>query len=167
MENDIPLKTSPPQSKTAYSVIDLRQVKALSKLGLSDAEMADFFGVTVRSWREWRASYPEFEIALDSWREDANAKVERKLFERAVGHTVEEEILAYDKEIGDFARTKTLKYYPPDVKAQQYWLNNHAPEKYKNKQEVEMTGDFAQRLIDARRRLRNEAARGEDFDFLK
>jgi hypothetical protein len=68
---------------------NLEQAKKLAALGLTEAEMADFFGVSSKTFTRWKLSNAEFCRALKAGKEIADARVERRLYERAVGYSVE------------------------------------------------------------------------------
>src|SRR5262245_10773776 len=69
----------------------LEQAKKLAALGATDVEMADFFGVSLKTLTRWKVSRPEFCLALKTAKEVADERVERRLWERAVGYSVETE----------------------------------------------------------------------------
>ena len=81
----------------------------------------------------------EFGKALQVGKKAADAKVERKLFERCVGYTYteEEKILEYntDGSVKPVKVRTVKKEVPPDVMAQMYWLNNRSRK----------TGEWSQR----------------------
>src|SRR5262245_36178188 len=68
---------------------NLEQTAKLAALGLTDTEMADFFGVSTKTFARWKLSKPEFCRALKAGKEIADARVEQRLYERAVGYSVE------------------------------------------------------------------------------
>jgi hypothetical protein len=56
-------------------------------LGATDDDMARFFDVDVRSIHRWKLDHPEFAQALREGKEEADAKVARRLYERATGYS--------------------------------------------------------------------------------
>ncbi|MDR8011858.1 terminase, partial [Escherichia coli] len=54
--------------------------------------------------------------------------------------------------------TPLEKYYPPDTTAAIFWLKNRQKDKWRDKQEVEHTGEvnLIQRIQEARKRARGE-----------
>ena len=77
--------------------------------------------------------------ALTAGKDQADAKVERKLYERAVGYryTEKETVLEMDADGNRKPlKVKTVeKVSPPDVLAQMYWLNNRKSSYYKRNPE--------------------------------
>ena len=59
---------------------------SLAIKGATDAEIADAFGVSVRTLNRWKKDHDSFYEALISGKNQADAKVERKLYERAIGY---------------------------------------------------------------------------------
>lgn len=112
---------------------------SLAIKGATDVEIADAFGISVRTLNRWKKDHESFAQALTSGKDQADAKVERKLYERAIGYryTEKESVIEMDangnrKPI----KVKTVeKECPPDVLAQMYWLNNRKGNYYKRNPE--------------------------------
>ena len=112
---------------------------SLAIKGATDIEIAEAFGISVRTLHRWKKDHLSFLEAISSGKDQADAKVERKLFERAVGYkyTEKETVL----ELDDNGNRKPLKVRtiekecPPDVLAQMYWLNNRKTAYYKRNPE--------------------------------
>jgi len=86
----------------------------------------------------WKSTHPEFIRALRAGREQADAKVARALFRRAVGWgTLEEEVVSRKVKLPDGSetiQTVTVPYrkrYPPDVGAIALWLKNRHPSRWR------------------------------------
>ena len=58
---------------------------SLSLKGATDEEMAEAFGISVRTLHRWKKQYPELKEAIDHGKSVADAKVKRSLYERAIG----------------------------------------------------------------------------------
>lgn len=73
---------------------------SLAIKGATDAEIAEAFGISVRTLHRWKQDHESFSQALMAGKDQADAKVERKLYERAVGYryTEKESILEMDKD---------------------------------------------------------------------
>jgi hypothetical protein len=116
----------------------IAQAKKLCKLGATDSEIADFFGIEVRTLYRWKNESDEFCQSLKSGKAEADERVERSLFARALGYEHPEvDIRVVDKEI---VQTPIVKYYPPDTTAAIFWLKNRKPGEWRDKQEVEHAG---------------------------
>ncbi|WP_052215673.1 helix-turn-helix domain-containing protein [Sphingomonas sp. ERG5] len=79
------METRPSAFKPAY----VRQAKELYAQGLTDRELAAAFGVSRTTIFRWRAAYPEFAEATKLGKEVADDRVERALYERAIGYEEE------------------------------------------------------------------------------
>lgn len=120
---------------------------ACKRGGFSQRNLAELFGVHHSTIKNWMGEYPEFKESIDDGKKAH--KVEAAFYKRAVGitytETVTETIIGVD-EIGEqkFARVvkekKTKKFIPPDVRAGEIFLTNRDPERWKSKQNIEMTG---------------------------
>lgn len=109
---------------------ELAATMALS--GATDAEIAEEFDVSVTTLYAWRAKYPEFLAALKYGKENANDRVERSLYHRAVGFTHPAVKISFDKD-GSPLFAQYMEYYPPDTGAAKLWLLNRRPAEWRDK----------------------------------
>lgn len=97
-------------------------------------EIADFFGIDVRTLYRWKNDNDEFCQSLKAGKAEADERVERSLFSRALGYEHPEvDIRVVDKEI---VQTQIIKHYPPDTTAAIFWLKNRKPAEWRDRQEV-------------------------------
>lgn len=116
---------------TKYQQNFPEQARRLALLGLTDAEVAEFFGVNVDSIYQWDKVHPEFSDARARGKLHADGRVAEKLYHRALGyHHPDTHISTYQ---GDVTETPITKHYPPDVQAAQLWLSNRQGGKWKLK----------------------------------
>lgn len=114
------------------------QAKKLVALGATDMTLADFFGVAVSSISKWKNDYPEFSDALKESKADLDSKVERSLYERAVGYKYPAiKIMQYQ---GVPIEVPYTEHIAPDTTAQIFWLKNRQPARWRDKQDHEHTG---------------------------
>ena len=106
----------------------------LARLGAINRDYAEAFDVDERTIEEWMASDGDFSRAVKCARADADARVERSLFERATGYSHPEEKI-FCNSYGEVTRVETRMQYPPDTKAAQLWLLNRRPEQWRNRSE--------------------------------
>ena len=111
--------------KTAYA----EQSAKLAALGLTDVEIADFFGVSVRTIHRWKSAHPEFCHSLKAAKDVADDRVERSLYARAVGYEHDEvDIRVVDHEI---VQTVVRKFYAPETAACIFWLKNRRGQEWR------------------------------------
>lgn len=119
--------------------------KSLAMEGLTDTEIAKRMEVTRSTLSKWKTEYSEFAEALEIGKEPADARVEQSLFKRAVGYKYKEKkvIVTMDKDGNQMpARIETIeKEVVPDVTAQIFWLKNRRPDKFRDKQDVDINND--------------------------
>ena len=121
--------------------LDLTQVEKVARKGWTDEEMADFFGVDRRTWYRWKADDEEFCHALKQWKDEADERVERSLYERAMGYSHPDVHVSNFQ--GEITLTPLTKHYPPDTTAAIFWLKNRRPEQWRDKQEHAHTGNIS------------------------
>lgn len=123
---------------TDYKPEYAEQAKKLCEIGATDIELADFFDVDVRTIYRWKHNHDDFCQAVCVGKDALDARVERSLYQRAVGYTFEsEKVFNYQ---GEVVRAPTREHVPPDSSAALNWLKNRQPDKWRDKQEVEHSG---------------------------
>ena len=137
-----------------FGTINQKQIQFLAERGCTDAEMAAFFEVTRQTWDNWKAAHPEFFASLKSWKEEADRKVERSLYERAKGYSHPEDKIFNAN--GQPLIVPTIKHYPPDTTAAIFWLKNRMKDEWRDTQHINHSGSV-QTADDAE--LRAELAR--------
>lgn len=117
------------------------QAAKLCKLGASDADLADFFGVTtVTIWR-WSGQHSAFCSALKIAKEFADQKVARSLYQKAIGYEYDAvKIFQYE---GQPVIVPYREKVAPDTTACIFWLKNRQRDQWRDKQEVEHSGEVA------------------------
>ncbi|EAA3705864.1 terminase [Salmonella enterica subsp. enterica serovar Newport] len=141
---------------SAYKPEYAEQARKLCLLGHTDAELASFFDVSEQTINAWKHAHPDFLESIKKGKAVADSEVAAKLFHRATGYEhPEDDIRAVD---GSIVITPTVKHYPPDTTAAIFWLKNRQRDKWRDKQEVEHTGEVGliQRIQEARKRARGE-----------
>lgn len=114
------------------------QARKLCKLGATDRELADFFGVTEKTLNNWKLESDEFLQSLKSGKDEADDRVERSLFARAIGYEHDDtDIRVVD---GRIVETPIVKHYPPDTTAAIFWLKNRRKDEWRDKVTQELTG---------------------------
>lgn len=114
------------------------QAEKLCKLGATDMEVADFFGVDVRSIYRWKAEFEDFCQALKAGKDAADERVVRSLYARANGYEHDEVDIRVVS--GEIVQTPIRKYYPPDTTAAIFWLKNRRKEEWRDKIDHELGG---------------------------
>jgi len=138
----------PTSYKDEYALI----AKKMCELGATDQELADAFDVDVRTVYRWKHENEEFCQALVVGKDIADDRVERSLYQRAVGYEQEEVKIFMP------SGAETPVYAPfrakiaADVGAGKIWLVNRRGDKWREKVEVEHSAsDELAALIAARR----------------
>lgn len=99
--------------------------------GLSDQQIAHNCGVSSKCLLNWKAKYPDVAERLKKGREVVDYEVENALLRRALGYEYTE-VTVEESERGS-KRRETVKYEPPDVRAQIFWLKNRRPDRWRER----------------------------------
>jgi hypothetical protein len=105
------------------------QARRLALLGLTDEEMAEFFGVDKKTLYNWDEDHPEFLHSRARGKTHADGRVAEKLYHRALGYRHPEVHVSSYK--GGVTLTELTKHYPPDTEAAKLWLSNRQGGKWK------------------------------------
>lgn len=115
------------------------QATKLALLGMTDEEMATFFGVDKRTFYNWMKEHIGFFHAVHAGKEIADAEVAHSLYKKATGITYEVERLRKNKD-GVSEVVKLSVYEPPDTAAMKQWLSNRRRQSWSEKSEVHHSG---------------------------
>lgn len=118
------------------------QAKKLCQLGATDMELADFFGVDVRTIYRWRNTHEEFCQSVMVGKDAADERVARALYQRAVGYSYESEKVFQNG--GQIVRADITEHVPPDSGAAFNWLKNRRSQEWRDKSvhEVNLPGSL-------------------------
>lgn len=117
----------------------VKQAKKLAKLGATDMELADFFEVTVRTIHNWKNNNPEFFHSLKAGKKEADARVERSLFQRAVGYEQAAVKIFMPANASEPVYAPFREVVSPDTTACIFWLKNRKPDQWRDKVEHGVT----------------------------
>lgn len=117
-----------------------QQAIKLAQLGATDMEVADFFEVDVRTVYRWKHDHPDFCQSLKAGKEFADERVERSLYQKAIGYEQEEVKIfmpgGAEKPVYAPFRAKIA----PDTTAAIFWLKNRRSQDWRDKTETEHSG---------------------------
>ncbi|KRG65173.1 terminase [Stenotrophomonas humi] len=109
------------------------QAERLCRLGATDKDIAQFFGVTETTLNNWKLRHPSFLESLKRGKDEVDSQVEQSLFRRATGYSHDDvHISSYQ---GAVTLTPIIKHYPPDPTAMIFWLKNRQPDRWRDKRE--------------------------------
>ena len=129
------------------------QAEKLCALGATDLELADFFKVDVRTIYRWKHVHDDFCQALKVGKDALDDRVERSLYQRAVGYSFNSEKIFHFQ--GTITRAETVEHVPPDPGAAMSWLKNRRGEKWRDKIDHEhgVTSELAEIIAAGRQRV--------------
>jgi hypothetical protein len=149
----------PPGASSIYDDDEFpRAARQLCRLGATDADLADWFAVDINTIKNWSCFFARFGAALRVGKGEADDRVERSLWMRAVGYTHDAvKIFLIDETTatirdGAVVEQVTVKkplvvpyreHVPPEVTACRLWLINRKPEDWRDTQERKFTGSVS------------------------
>ena len=123
------IESSPVGRPSKYDEKYASQAVKLCALGATDADLADFFEVSVSTLNLWKIEHKEFSESLKLGKEPADNRVKNALYHRALGYSHPEDDIRVVN--GEIVITPTIKHYPPDTTACIFWLKNRLPEEFR------------------------------------
>jgi hypothetical protein len=96
-------------------------------LGLDDRRIAELLGTSRAGLDRWRRAFPAFKRAFERGRDEADSKVAKALYERAMGYEHPAEKIFLSK-TGQVVRVRYIQHYPPDTAALTFFLANRQRE---------------------------------------
>ena len=140
-----------PGRPSIYQPEFAEQAEKLCRLGATDMELADFFGVTTQTIHQWRNTREDFTEAVMAGKRHADERVVRSLYNRAVGYTFESEKVFNNQ--GEIIRVPIREHVPPEPGAAMNWLKNRRPDEWRERKEVVSSGTVTIEVTDARQKL--------------
>lgn len=115
--------------------------------GLTDKQIAYNLGISEDTFYEYKKKHSEFSEALKKGKEVVDYEVENALLKRALGYEYEEKTYetSYDERTGksiERLTKRTTKQVAPDTTAQIFWLKNRKPREWRDKQQIEHSGEI-------------------------
>jgi hypothetical protein len=137
-------------------------VEFMAEMGLTDKQMAARLKMSESAFNVWKAEHKEFMESLTRGKAKADERVEKSLYKNAVGYVYKaQKPLVVSDGNGEGSHIEIAEYrerVAPNVSAQIFWLKNRKPKVWRDKQEVEHSGETTQTVITVDNRL--DAFRG-------
>ncbi len=117
----------------------LLTIQGWARDGLTNEQISYNIGINPKTLYDWMKKYPEIAEALALGKEVVDREVENALLKRALGYEYEE----IKEEVSDdgFKRTVITKQVAPDVAAIIFWLKNRKPDNWRDKQDINHSGE--------------------------
>lgn len=136
-KNPEPVKTGRPSKYSPDFHPPLAE--ALARNGLTLEQIADKIGITTSTLYEWKNQYPAFSESLKRGKEEPDSKVEHSLYERAIGYVNKDAVKIFmPANAPEPVYAPYEEHVAPDVTAQIFWLKNRRPDRWRDKQELEV-----------------------------
>lgn len=134
-EQKAPKRGRPTDYKEAYA----EGARKLALLGATDAEIADFYGVDVRTIYRWKNIHEAFCQSLKAGKDQADDRVERALYHRAIGYEQEAVKIFMPAGADEPVYAKYVEKVAPDTTAAIFWLKNRRRAEWRDRVELDNT----------------------------
>lgn len=130
----------------------LLKLEAWARDGLNDEQISKNLGIKPSTLYEWKNKYPEISEALKRGKEIVDIEVENTLLSKALGFkesvikAFKVKNIIYDdgkkvSEKEEIIYANEEVYIPPDTTSIIFWLKNRKPDTWRDKKDVEMSGE--------------------------
>ncbi|AJA42648.1 terminase small subunit (endogenous virus) [Clostridium phage phiCT9441A] len=142
------------KSKYETNVKDkLILVEGWARNGLTDEQIAKNLGIGLTTFYKYKKEHSELSEALKNGKEVIDFEVENALLKKALGfkERVQKAFKIKNVEYDNGKRVRETEevilvdeeqYTPPDTTAQIFWLKNRKPEEWRDKRDVEHSGNM-------------------------
>lgn len=128
---------SPPRKPvgrpSSYRAEYAKQAGKLAQLGATDGDLAEFFGVSQQTIDNWKASHKGFLGSLKAGKSEADDRVERSLYQRAIGYEQTSVKIFMPKDAVDPVYAPFRERIAPDTTACIFWLKNRRREEWRDR----------------------------------
>ncbi|MBK6414094.1 helix-turn-helix domain-containing protein [Sphingopyxis sp.] len=116
------------------------QAQKICELGATDQEIADFFEVDVRTIYRWKHDHDEFCQALKAGKDIADERVERSLYQKAIGYEQDEVKIFMPGGASEPVYAPFRAKIAPDTTAAIFWLKNRRSQDWRDVKSNEHSG---------------------------
>ena len=119
-------------------------VEDLARKGLTQSEIAEEMNLHPCTITDWKNKHPEFSEALKRGKQGPDDKVQKALYNRALGYDVTER-RAVVVGTGEHARVEYVeetRHIHPDPTSCIFWLKNRRPDEWRDKRDIEHSGQI-------------------------
>ena len=109
-------------------------------LGATDARLGEFFEVDEATIHRWKLAHEEFCESIKRGKDVADAEIAQALFHRAKGYS-HQAVKIFNNQ-GEIIVEPYIEHYPPDTGAAMAWLKNRQPKQWRDKQDIEHSGEL-------------------------
>lgn len=134
---DTEVAARPVGRPTAYRDGYPEQAYKLAMLGLTDAQIAEFFEISKQTLYDWQAAHPEFLDSITRGKVPADAEVAISLYKRANGYSHEAVKIFLPPGATEPIYAKYTEHYPPDTPAASLWLRNRQKALWRDTQSLQ------------------------------
>lgn len=119
----------PSEYKDEYAA----QAEKLAALGATDQEVADFFEIDVRTVYRWKHDHDAFCQALKVGKTVADERVERSLYQKAIGYEQDEVKIFMPGGAEEPVYAPYRAKIAPDTTAAIFWLKNRRSQDWRDR----------------------------------
>lgn len=132
------------KSKYETNVKDkLLLVEAWARNGLTDEQIAKNLGISKDTFYKYKKEHTDFSDSLKRGKEVVDIEVENALLKRALGYKYDEVTKEINETTGKLQISKIVtKEVIPDTTAQIFWLKNRKPEEWRDRKELNHSGEI-------------------------
>lgn len=150
-------RASRPGRSVKYDETFPLKAQDYARRGMIDMQIARKLGIARSTYYDYQKQFPEFSEAIKKGKMPVDIEVENALLKRAKGFEYEEVHVEYKptgKEDEETKKRPTLikkikKFIVPDTAACAFWLKNRRPKLWKDRHDVDVSGNVNIKVVTA------------------
>lgn len=123
-------------------------VEYMAAAGMTDKQMAARIGISEASFNVWKQQHKEFLESLKDGKKKADDRVEKSLYKNAVGYNYKaHKPMSVSDGNGEGSHVEIVDYtehVPAQTVAQIFWLKNRRPTQWRDRQQIEHSGEITE-----------------------
>ena len=120
----------------------LLKIEGWARDGLTDEQIAHNMGIAIKTLYNWKNKHVPILQALKNGKEVVDRMVENALLKSALGYEYEEDGMTKD---GDVVPLRKVQH--PNTTAMIFWLKNHKPAEWRDKQVTEFENSVPVQIV--------------------
>ena len=120
------------------------EIEGWARDGLIDKQIAKNLGVAYSTFRKYVKEYSALSATLKKGKEVVDREVENSLLKSAMGYYYEEDAVTNKGDV-----VKVERFEKPNTTAQIFWLKNRKPEQWRDRRDIEHSGQIKTNKLDS------------------
>jgi transposase-like protein len=134
---------------TSYTPEHAEKARLFYETGATDEQVARLLGVHLATLYRWRERHPDFALAANVGKDDADARVTAAMYRRAIGYDHREIKAFVPLGAKEAVQVAVTRHVPANPQVGMQWLRIRRPAEWREQPVLPQNHDLAERLAEA------------------